>query len=498
MAAEPLGPDHSGESGSPEPPRPASGRDAARDAEHRELLSLYANDIVLLFDDQFRLLDCNECAPAAYGYGRDEFLALTFPDLRAPENPVSLKERMAGVRGRRSMMFEGIHRRRDGSRFFVETSIRVVATESGSYYHTTVRDISGRKRLERQLDDERQRFKLLVEHCGAAILLTQPDGAVLSANPAACRMFGRTEDEIREVGRTGLVDVTDPRLAAVLAERARTGRMSGELRFLRGDGTAFPGEVSSKVFTDHLGVERTSMVIQDLSERKQAEEALKENRALLQAIIDGTSDAVYVKDAEGRYLVFNAAAELITGKRAEDVLGNDDRLLFPPDEATIIMDADRTVMDSGEPTTFEERVTDATGQRLTFLSTKGPICRDDGELLGLFGITRDITERIAAEEASREGRAKLEAALASMTDAVFISDTKGRFIDFNDAFAAFHRFGSKAECATTLAEYPEFLDVFMADGALAPLDQWAVPRALRGETGTNAEYTLRRRDTGET
>ena len=85
-----------------------------------------------------------------------------------------------------------------------------------------------------------------------------------------------------------------------------------------------------------------------------------------------------------------------------------------------------------------------------------------------------------------------------MTDAVFISDVQGRFIDFNDAFATFHRFRNKDECAKTFAEYPVVLDVFMPDGKLAPLDMWAVPRALRGETVTNAEYTLRRKDTGET
>ena len=111
---------------------------------------------------------------------------------------------------------------------------------------------------------------------------------------------------------------------------------------------------------------------------------------------------------------------------------------------------------------------------------------------------RDITERKRVEEALRASRAKLDAALASMTDAVFISDTEGRFIEFNDAFATFHKFRSKAECAKTLAEYPAFLEVFMANGELVPLDQWAVPRALRGETATDAEFTLRRKDTGET
>jgi PAS domain S-box-containing protein len=137
----------------------------------------------------------------------------------------------------------------------------------------------------------------------------------------------------------------------------------------------------------------------DVTERLHAEAALGENRALLASVIKGTSDAVYVKDTSGRYLLFNAAAELITGKTAADVLGKDDRFLFPADEAAVVMEADRTVMAQTEPLTFEETVTDAAGRLATFLSTKGPIYDEHGALLGLFGVARDITERKAAEVA---------------------------------------------------------------------------------------------------
>jgi PAS domain S-box-containing protein len=102
------------------------------------------------------------------------------------------------------------------------------------------------------------------------------------------------------------------------------------------------------------------------------------------------------------------------------------------------------------------------------------------------------------EQALWMNQEKLDVVLASMTDAVVISDAKGQFIQFNDAFASFHKFANKRTCARTLAEYPEFLEVSMADGQLAPLEMWAVPRALRGETAANEEYRLRRKDTGET
>jgi two-component system, cell cycle sensor histidine kinase and response regulator CckA len=101
-------------------------------------------------------------------------------------------------------------------------------------------------------------------------------------------------------------------------------------------------------------------------------------------------------------------------------------------------------------------------------------------------------------EHKRESKSKLEAALASMNDAVFISDADGRFIDFNDAFATFHKFKNKDESLKALVGLREIVDLYLPNGELAPLDVRPIPRALRGETISNAEFTLRRKDTGET
>jgi PAS domain S-box-containing protein len=101
------------------------------------------------------------------------------------------------------------------------------------------------------------------------------------------------------------------------------------------------------------------------------------------------------------------------------------------------------------------------------------------------------------EAALRASQARLDAALASMMDAVLIADAQGDPVEFNDAFARYHRFQSRAQCPPTLAGYPGLIELFR-DGGETPLDQWPVPRALRGEHGSNTEYTIRRKDTGET
>ncbi len=101
------------------------------------------------------------------------------------------------------------------------------------------------------------------------------------------------------------------------------------------------------------------------------------------------------------------------------------------------------------------------------------------------------------EKLLRDSRIHLKAAFESMSDAIFISDTKGNFIDFNTSFASFHKFKSKDECYRSLSEFQNILSVYLPDGSLLPLDLWVVSRTLRGETGINEEYVLQRNDTGE-
>ncbi len=114
------------------------------------------------------------------------------------------------------------------------------------------------------------------------------------------------------------------------------------------------------------------------------------------------------------------------------------------------------------------------------------------------GVVLDITETKRTEEAALVARAKLEAAIESLGDALFITDSHGTVIDFNTAFATFHRFASRAECPTTMAGWQQALDILTLEGEAIPADGVLVQRALRGESKSNVEYMLRRRDTGET
>lgn len=112
-------------------------------------------------------------------------------------------------------------------------------------------------------------------------------------------------------------------------------------------------------------------------------------------------------------------------------------------------------------------------------------------------LEKEVAELEAAEREVRESRAKLEAALASMSDSVVITDAEGRFVEFNDAFAAFYRYKMKAECPRNFAAFAAAFEVFTPAGDLLPQEMYPMRRALRGEAGTNVEVSYRRKDSGE-
>jgi len=186
---------------------------------------------------------------------------------------------------------------------------------------------SEEKRIE-ELAQNESKYQSLVESSMDAILLTVKDGQILSANAAACEIFKMTHDEICNARRLDIVDATDPRLLPLLEERSRTGRAKGELTFKRKDGSKFPGEITSVVFLDACGQEKTSMTIKDITHQKQAEEiqtatsnALQQALNDLKNILDSSLDLVCSINNEGLFVNVNAAVEKLWGYKPEELLG---------------------------------------------------------------------------------------------------------------------------------------------------------------------------------
>lgn len=134
----------------------------------------------------------------------------------------------------------------------------------------------------------------------------------------------------------------------------------------------------------------------------------KFDQNLLGSVISGTSDAVFVKDALGRYLLINTAAAKFVGRSVSEIVGRDDYFLFPLESARLVSEGDRRIMSAGHTQTIEEQITTLDGKELVFLVTKGPIFDQQGRVSGLFGISRDITQRKQSDRALLASEAALK------------------------------------------------------------------------------------------
>jgi len=145
----------------------------------------------------------------------------------------------------------------------------------------------------------------------------------------------------------------------------------------------------------------------EINERKQAEAELMRNHALLAAIVEGTTDAIFVKDAQGRYLIANTATLRGMGRSQEEIIGKDDFAIFPPETAQQLKIADQSIIASGEAQTFEE-TTPLDDETLTWLSTKAPYRDHDGNIIGTIGVSHNITKLKQAEKERENLIAELE------------------------------------------------------------------------------------------
>lgn len=144
-----------------------------------------------------------------------------------------------------------------------------------------------------------------------------------------------------------------------------------------------------------------------LTQREKASLLAKiQAQRLLSDISDNSPDVIFAKDMAGRYLHFNREAARVTGKRAEEVLGHDDRILFPGEQAEMIIANDRTVLDENRIKIYEEVLLTTEGT-LTFLATKGPLRDTEGHIYGIFGIVRNVTASKLLENALRASEERL-------------------------------------------------------------------------------------------
>ncbi|MBI5924281.1 MAG: PAS domain S-box protein [Aquabacterium sp.] len=265
------------------------------------------------------------------------------------------------------------------------------------------------RRLEHRSSN--RKFEALVEQTLAGIYIIEGN-RFRYVNPAFARMLGYDDpdDIVHRLPVSALVSPRDrERVNQHLQARFDDPRQEVQYGFtgLKRDGSPIELEVHGRDLKTSSGHAVIGLAL-DVTERRRTEAALRQSEQLLRSVIEGTTDAVFVKDKSGRYLMVNQAASDMAGIPIEQIIGKDDRELFDDDSARKIREVDLAIMQSGTTQTAQEHLTFRNGQHHTFLVTKGPIKDDTGQLTGMFGLSRDVSDMMAAQAALRDKQALLD------------------------------------------------------------------------------------------
>ncbi|MDB5280797.1 MAG: domain S-box-containing protein [Ferruginibacter sp.] len=317
-------------------------------------------------------------------------------------------------------------------------SISPIYNEAGKCIQLvgTVYDITERKKAEQLISQSEAKFRSFFESSMDGILLTVTDGDILAANPAACEIFKMTEEEICTAGRFGIVDISDRRVYKLVEERQRTGRVKGELRLVRKDGSKFEAELTSAVFTDSFGNERTSMIVRDISDRKKLENTLKAEQQRFAGLYAQSPTIMGIlKGPNHIFETANPPCLQLIGKT--DIIGKTVGEALPELEAQGIFEILDDVYKTGKTFSGNEMLFrfDLYGTGIlvnTYLNLMYQAHRNNqNQIDGIFFFAIDVSEQVLSRKKIEESEKEIRSMAESMPQIVWVTNAQGENIYFN-------------------------------------------------------------------
>jgi PAS domain S-box-containing protein len=391
---------------------------ATSDARLRALLEA-AVDGIISIDERGLIQTINPAAERLFGYTAQEVIGqnikLLMPSPYREEHDGYLARYLAtGEKRIIGIGREVVGLRKDGTTFPMDLSVAEARVGCERIFVGIIRDITERKRTE-------ERFRLVVESTPNAIVMVNAEGLIVLANAQAEKFFGYRREEL--VGQP--VEVLVPERFRVRHSGYResffafpTARPMGAGRDLYGrhkDGSEFPVEIGLTPIQTSEGLHVLSAIV-DISERKRAEESLRESEERFRLLVEGVRDhAIFMIDPQGRVASWNTGAERLMGYTAAEILGRVFSCFHTPDDiANGVPERElRQAAAAGQVQGETWRVR-KDGSRFWADLVLTALHDEHGRLRGFVRVTRDVTERKRAEEALRKSHEELERLVAEL------------------------------------------------------------------------------------
>jgi PAS domain S-box-containing protein len=355
------------------------------------------------------------------------------------------------------------------------------------------RDITERKRAEEALANERNVLRTLIDTLPDNIFIKDAESRFVISNLAHARLLrAKTPDEI--VGKTDY-DIFPHELAASYYADEQVVIRSGQPLLNREERTIDPEGKTRWLLTtkvplrdDHGKVIGIAGINRDITERKRMEEALANERNVLRTLIDTLPDNIFIKDAESRFVTTNLVhVHHLRAKTLDEIVGKTDFDLYPRELAASYYADEQAVIRSGQPlVNREERTIDPGGKTRWLLTTKVPLRDDQGKIIGIVGVNRDITERKQMEEELRESEERFRGIAERSLDVIFTTDREGRITYISPAVERVLGYKPEEVVGQPIQNYLPESEIPKAFQALSDTLQGRVPKYL--------EFEVRRKD----
>ena len=472
-----------------------------RDAETRfRLLFQHSPDGILIIDPATaRPLEFNEAAHRQLGYSREEFSGLSIFYLEAAETPEETRLRIAGVMQEGRADFETRQRTRQGEIRDVHVTAQFAEIMGQPVYHCVWRDITDRKRAEEALAKSEERFRKAFYTSPDSVNINRlQDGMYVSINPGFTRITGYTEEDI--IGKTSI----ERNIWANVEDRQKltTGLIKDgevinlEATFRMKDGDIRYGLMSASII-ELDGVPHILSITRDITDRKRAEKALKESENKYRLLADNVNDVIFVLDMNLNYTYVSPSIKILRGYEPEEVLKQPYTDILTPSSMDLAMKTLSDVMelekikhqDIAESRTLQLEMRRKDGTTV-WAEVRASFIRDENQqIVGILGVTRDITERKRTEKQLRDTLESLRKAVGTTIQAM-VSTVESR-----DPYTAGHQIRSAdlaRAIATEMGLPQEKIDGIRVAGSIHDIGKLSIPAEILSKPAklSDIEFSL--------
>jgi two-component system, cell cycle sensor histidine kinase and response regulator CckA len=391
-----------------------------------------------LTDENGKFLDVNDAYCRMSGYTREELLNLSIPDIEHSEKPEETARHIQKVLETGRDQFESKHKTKDGRVFDAE--VDVAYWQSTRRFIVFIRDITERKRAAEAIQISEKRLKEAQQMAHVGNWEFNISSGNIWASDTAFRMYGLTPsaDNELDINEVEACVPEKEKVHQALVDLINDGKpydIEIGVNPANGESPRIMHSVAHCVRDKESVPMRVVGVIQDITERKLAEERLKTQMEFITTLLDTIPSPVFYKDVSGRYLGCNRAFEEFQGRSRESIIGKGVHDMSPGDIAEKYEAMDKELFARSGRQTYEWKVSAADGSKKDVIFNKATFLDSSGNISGLVGVILDITELKRKEQLILQSEKKFEATFHSSPDVTAITDThNGTLLDVNNEF----------------------------------------------------------------